>query len=311
MMYRQDYLLVKVGIRIGRNRWFDCVLPEEFSTDRSLAQTVFEDRSSDCTNKDKHRKKKAEVFRICFWKERKHRRSKSTAIGAREGYPESVREGMSYLVGRILNGIDGVNCCGERRCVYGEGTSCLREKGLLSGLWKEYWKVEEFTEYNAYRWVRPLLAETKPMDYVLIGRAACIPRVLDNCAKKMKSLTWLFEGDYQEGDNAIQELIEDFYDDYGLLINLQNIQRKGKAAWREDMAGRTVCVLDFSEQDDMTALTLGENSIWIDFTSSEGKKLKLERRIIGLQYVSLKQYWTDCKRKECIFQNSSTGGNGY
>lgn len=151
----------------------------------------------------------------------------------------------------------------------------------------EGWRFDGFLEAE---WTLHLMGYAASLShFVILGKANCLPEVLDAYARRMKSLVWiLLARQYGPGE---EELVEELYEQYGLAVSVRLLE--AEAAYRRlPMDCRfPVAVLDFSAQDRVSGGDIPKGSLWLDMGASEGKRVCLERRGTQLEYVSLKKEW--------------------
>ena len=199
----------------------------------------------------------------------------------------ALEDSMKKMVQSILDKTEILDDC---TCIYADSVkSLLLRDGLLSELWKRNWEVREFADYQEYRWASLLLPFATQTHFVILGNAPCIPEVTKACARRMKSLRWILpEKDYGE---AVEDFADDFYDDYGLAIEVQTVAGRNGFRTLCLEAVKPICILDFTEEGKLFWGGLASGSVWLDFASMEAKEKRLERLAPGIQYVSLKKLW--------------------
>lgn len=282
-MYREDYLLVKVEMDIDRGQWFGTALPAE---PQPLKEPTSQGRLGWLRRSREIRVRRREYEQM--------RREYERGVGELEAEIQRLAEEVSAAVERT-----GVT--GGVNCVYEAELSFLsRGEEWLAGRWKEFWNIPEFQDYREFRWVKPLLTQAKGPCFILLGTAPCIPLLLPQCARRMKSLHWyLREEDCTE---EIQEFAEDFYVEYGLAITMQPLEGRNVFRTLRLESKEPVCVLDFTEEEKIFAGELAEGSVWLDFSSVEEKGRRVQRLAPGVRYDSLKRRWKQCKRNESRLQ---------
>ena len=188
-------------------------------------------------------------------------------------------------------------------CVY---EAYLKEK-LDRSLWRQYWEIPEFTDYRQYMWVEKLMQYTFPGPYILLGYADCLPRILREHSKSLRSVKWfLKEAQYSSG---VEEFVEEFLEEYGLAIEIHLLAEK--ELWLGVRPGSTfpVNVLDFSGEEKLSACDAARGSVWLDMDSLDGKNRRIESRNPGVSYFSMKKLWKQ-RQKEAICLDT-IGKNGY
>jgi len=218
-----------------------------------------------------------------------------------------VQEEMQMMCSRIFSLIEDRADCA---CVYGDGLkSCLQGGGEIGRLWRECWNVEEFRDGFSLRWVRLLLPEAVCHHFVVLGTAPCIPEVLEECARRMKSLRWVLEKDFLEShEEELEDFAENFYEENGLAVSLEPVSGK-RGYWSIRSDGREcVNVLDFTGGDGCFT-GAAEGSVWLDMGASEEKYRRIRQRSSGVRYVSLKELWRQTQKQwDCL---DTVGKSGY
>ncbi len=232
--------------------------------------------------------------------ERMHRRQQyETSV-------ELLERAIGSLMRTAVKGVGELDFCA---CVYGSGMRKLLLEGTpLAVHWNKAWTVPEFTDYRAYRWSAELLTYATCSRFVVLGVAPDIPLILKSCARRMKSLRWILqEKDY---DEKAKEFIEDFYEDYGLVISVQTVA--GRNAFRALCleSVEPVCILDFTDETKFFFGGLEPGSVWLDFLSAEEKAKRLERLAKKVSYYSLKRLWANENPTKTYFLDS-TDKSGY
>lgn len=275
MLPWEDYLLVKVEMDAQGDRWFGKPLPREPEVPgEPAARGLFR----------RHRAKKK--------LRREYEQRRREYIQGAEALETSVRQ----LAEEVLTALERTEARGEAGCVYDEELKFLCRDGNLSAeLWRRFWNIPEFRDYRELRWVQPLLAEVKGPYFILLGTAPCIPRILEQCARRMKSLCWYLRE--EECTEEVQQFAEDFYVEYGLAIALHPLS--GRNVFRTLCLNfaEPVWVLDFTEEEKIYAGGLKEGSVWLDFSSIEEKKRRVRRLSSGVQYDSLISRWKSASRR--------------
>lgn len=254
----KDYLLVRVGLNVGEDRWFShSFIPSEAP------------------------KKRFGLFLYQWHQKRRLRKEQELAA-------QEIKSLLTEL-GRIAD--DRYDC----RCVYADVVQkCLAapeaaDTNTLSLLWRQYWQFPEFKEYLQLQWMEPLLGNVRLHHFVVLGCADSTPSVLLRCVSRMKSLRWFL----QERDcgQELQDFVEEFYGDYGLAVNLQPLEGERVFSRLLLETVEPVCVLDFTGEPRIPTGGLAKGSVLIDFCSVEEKARRILEREEGLSYFSLKEIW--------------------
>ncbi|MCM1056889.1 MAG: hypothetical protein NC517_04705 [Firmicutes bacterium] len=296
-MYQEDYLFAKVGICADRHSWFGCPLPhaplpaESVQVQSGISQRETcpgeAERGRKCRSHWLGRRRKAREMR------REQRRQQQEYMQRLQEYEEQREEltaSIRQLWEEVFSEVERAGGSGEVSCVYEDSLRFLAEgQGEAARCWSPVWNIPEFRDYKSIRWLQPLLEYVRYSDFILLGTADCVPVILQRLARRMKSLRWYLL--QEELDEKVQGWVEDFYEEYGLAITLQ--QLTGVNAFRQLKleSGEPVCVMDFTEEEKFYAGKLAGGSIWLDFSSVDGKSGRMERQAPEVSYMSLKKYW--------------------
>lgn len=298
----KDYLLVRVGMNVGENRWFShsftpmdltgtAAVGRRFPADDSqghLPAVGSRSRQKDTCPGDTL---KARLRKI--WGRRSRRKIQNQQNRALRKTSEQVCTEIQSFLENLRTCVDDRYEC---RCVYADAVrNCLvntedREKGIwLPMLWRQFWQFPEFDAFLQPQWVEPLLENARLHHYVVLGTAESVYTAILHCASRMKSLRWFL----QERDcgQEIQDFVEDFYGEYGLAASLHPLEgeRVFSRLLLETM--EPVCVLDFTGEPRIPAGGLARGSIWLDFCSIEEKARRMTDREEGISYFSVKEIW--------------------
>ena len=311
LLYCEDYLFVRAGIAATADSWFGRRLPErpekppgnepeegaESAPERSgeapgtMADTFYRRsiRGWLATRRGERRRSRE------AWQRRQEYAGRLLEYEIRR---EAIEDSMSRFIRELLDSAEKAGGTGRFWCVYEDGLQFLTDAVTgIGGCFGMLWNIPEFRDYKDYRWVRPLLGRVdgRYSEFILLGMAECIFGVLGELARRMKTLQWyLREEDLTE---SVQEEIEDFYTEYGLAITVCPL--KGERAFRTLRLASAVpvCVLDFTEEEKLFAGELGQNSLWLDFTSIEEKRRRMGRQAPRVGYESLKRQWGTLEKK--------------
>lgn len=176
-----------------------------------------------------------------------------------------------------------IDAPGESYLVYEEK---LKKTGFQD-LCGYYCKLPEFEDYLQEVWAEPLLAKVKHSAYVVLGFSYCLPEFLWQKGDRMKSIRWilprkLYTQEFSEMESA-------FYEEFGLAIDMRILdsQEEYKKVCLQSRV--PVNVLDFSPEEKIQTADLPEGSIWLDMSSMEEKRRRIEERSTGISYFSLKK----------------------
>lgn len=281
----KDYLLVRVGLNVGEDRWFAHSLMPPVAI--SVVEEQQPAQKPTLLERWQTHRKKREA-------RRRYRRQQEQF---QRELAEAQRELVRFLdeLGHYVEERYDCHCVysdAVRKCL-ADGKDTERElqgkRDGLSALWQKYWFFPEFADYFEPQWVEPLLVYAKLHHFVVLGTSSCIRFILPGCARRMKSLRWfLAERDCTE---ELQDFVEDFYEDCGLAAALQPLEGE-KVFTRLLLETREpVCVLDFSGEPRIPTGGLAPGSIWIDFASVEEKARRISEREESIAYYSMKEIW--------------------
>lgn len=165
----------------------------------------------------------------------------------------------------------------------------------------------EFRGYYEEEWVMHIMQYATLNHFVILGKAECIPRLMLQYVQRMKSLKWvLLQRQYGEAE---EELVEEIYEEYGLAVEVRLLEEEGD--WRRmRLACKIPMVLvDFCEEEKISAADVARGSIWLDMNASEVKRCRLEDRNTGIAYFSLKKEWK--RPQNALYQLDTNSKNGY
>lgn len=290
----KDYLLVRVGMNVGENRWF-----AHAYTLTSTTSTVAA-RPQPCHTLMARLRENRERRRRIHLQKQRRRQFQETR--------EQVRMEIQRFLAELGTSVDDRYEC---RCVYADSVkSCLvlpegRGQGRreadsrktddiaadcwLPALWQQSFPFPEFSAYLQPQWVECLLENARLHHYVVLGTAHSVSTAILHCASRMKSLRWFL----QESDcgQEVQDFVEDFYEEYGLAVTLQPLE--GERAFSRLLLEtlEPVCVLDFTGESRIPAGGLARGSVWLDFCSVEEKARRMMEKGDGVSYFSIKEIW--------------------
>lgn len=214
-----------------------------------------------------------------------------------EGEQETMQENVRKLLAELP-------CIQTALCFLGNNpnwTYCayegaLREK-LDMEIWQQYWSIPEFEEYYLYPWVGILMEQAVCDRYLILGYAPCLGKILLGHAERIRSVTWYLR--QEQYTQAVQNFVEDFYQEYGLAIELHILEEDESWVKVHPSSTVSVNVLDFSGEEKLSACNVAKGSIWLDMDSLEGKSRRIETRNPQITYFSLKKLWKQ-RQKESI-----------
>lgn len=290
----KDYLLVRVGMNVGENRWFS----HSFTPTDTTGTVDAQPRSCN-TLMARLREHRERRRRILLQKQRRRQFQETR---------EQVRMEIQRFLAQLGTRVDDRYDC---RCVYADSVrSCLalpegRGQGRretdsrktddidadcwLPILWQQCFPFPEFDAYLQPQWVEALLENARLHHYVVLGVADSVSTAILHCASRMKSLRWFL----QERDcgQEIQDFVEDFYEEYGLAATLQPLEGERPFSRLLMETLEPVCVLDFTRENRIPMGGLARGSIWLDFCSIEEKARRMTESGEGIFYFSIKEIW--------------------
>lgn len=310
LIYCEDYLFVKAGIAADADSWFGRRLPErpenppgnvpeedaECEPGGTGAPDAWEEmpcrrsiRGWLAARREERRRSRE------TWQRRQEYAGKCLEYEIRR---EAIEDSMSRFIRELLDSAEKAGGTGRFWCVYEDGLQFLTDaETRIGGCFGMLWNIPEFRDYKDYRWVRPLLGRVdgRYSEFILLGMAECIFGVLGELARRMKTLQWYLRE--EELTESVQEGIEDFYTEYGLAITVCPL--KGERAFRTLRLASAVpvCVLDFTEEEKLFAGELGQDSLWLDFTSIDEKRRRMGRQAPRVDYESLKRQWGTLEKR--------------
>ncbi len=125
--------------------------------------------------------------------------------------------------------------------------------------------------------------------FVVLGNADCLPAVLPRYARRMKSLRLtLCE---EEVTEELEELLEELLEEYGIAAAVTRLEERNDYRKLQTLCPFPCNVMDFSGEERIFPSAVPQGSVWLDFSSDDGKRRRMERQGGKVQYVSLKKEW--------------------
>lgn len=320
---REIYYLIKVGMNVEEDHWFGKKLPEV------VEEPEWEPLKGSPLKRRRQRKEQEQaqlrylqylenlqeiamsmenlIQEIIGWKGNESTENIPTGSVRRSNrvYCEYEKRLQDVLIAedkrreeksKICNtesGKEGINSCGKSMNeISGYGND--RHGNRMSALWRSCMTIPEFTGYMKYPWVELLLKKAVHPYFIILGNADCIPRVLKDCALRMKSVVWIGEGRFAEEK---EDFLEDFYLEYGLAITVRKADPvkgyRGLCLKSEFPAN----VLDFTSEERLFGGELPAKSVWLDFASNEGKRDRMRRLSPQIRYESLRKEWHEAQKQ--------------
>ena len=146
-----------------------------------------------------------------------------------------------------------------------------------------------FRGYLEEEWVLHMMKYASFNHFIILGEAECIPTLVLRYVRGMKSLRWfLTKRQFREAESL---LVEDIYEEYGLAVEVRLLEEERDLRKLCLVCKLPTVVIDFCEEERVSAADVAEGSIWLDMTSSETKRHRLEERNTKIAYFSLKKEW--------------------
>lgn len=300
----EDYCLIRLGIPMLL--WKNLKEAENKKTSAE-EQTSGMSESQEQTKKPFRRR-----LKVFFGRRRKKEPEQSfEQTGALKQSDDAEKE-METLRNRLVELMEELRELQIALCLLGNNpywTYCvcedyLREK-IDTACWRKYWAIPEFEDYHEYMWVRKLMQNTIPGHYMVLGYADCLPEILCENAAKMRSFKWFLQE--KEHTQEVQDFIEDFYEEYGLAVEVRTVKEEWVGV--RPSSAVPVNVLDFTREEKLSAWDVADGSIWLDMDSMDGKNRRMEARNPKVSYFSLKKQWK--QRQKEGFHLDTINKNGY
>lgn len=322
----EDYCLIRLGV--------PCLLWKNLKRAEENGKTASQEPISSakqaspvlrkCDGEDMPEGKKQSLWHRwqCIWG-RKRLRQQSAAQSVRQKQQDGVAqtkalsrseeaEELRQLLCRITELMEELKELQIALCLLGNNpcwTYCVYEDYLWERIdtacWRQNWVIPEFTDYREAVWVRKLMQNTVPGQYMLLGYADCLPEILCENAARLRSVKWLLpEREYTQ---KVQQFAEDFYEEYGLVMDIRLLHEEWVRVRPESVV--PVNVLDFTGEEKISACDVADGSIWLDMDSVDGKNRRMETRKPGVSYFSLKKLWK--QRQKQAFCLDTLSKNGY
>lgn len=284
-LYKDNYLLLRIGIE---RTWLEQLkLPgclEVFSEPREEQPVEKPEKGQGGS----------------FWRRRREKKRRLELQRQLEMQRESERQAIlekaKELSGLVLPLTDYPE---ESRVVFEEAL-CRKSFPLL---WQKVCDFPEFDGYMQERWAELLLPYATKPDFLVLGNSRLLQDYLWSRGIRMKSLTWILPGHLYTED--VKQFEEDFLYEYGLAIDMQVIQNGADYRKIPIVSRSCINVLDFSGEDKLNVSGIQAESIWLDMSSSEKKKRRIEVSNPQISYISLKNKWKEAKKDSIVLDTIS------
>ena len=287
---RKTYLLIKIGMDVEPYRWFlQCLPHKQLRPDIDsiggkmpegwdrINPRYFKERQ-EIRRRRKEWKKYEALIDTLMARCRRNVESQLTQM---------MRELSLYVEERF-----------ECWCVYDRAVrDVLYGDDPVAEIWKQSWKMEEFSCFTESRWMQLLLPHAVCHHFIILGEASCIPQILNQCVDRMKSLRWIVDEAYwQTHREELEDFAESFYQEQGLAVAIEQVQGKNGFEKLQPACREPVNILDFTGEDKVSAGWAAKGSIWLDMGSSEEKCRRITQHNTKIQYFSLREKWRQTQK---------------
>lgn len=284
-LYKDNYLLLRIGIE---RTWLEQLkLPgclEVFSEPREEQPVEKPEKGQGGS----------------FWQRRKEKKRRLELQRQFECQKENERQALLEKVKELSTLVlPMIDFPGESHVVYDE----VLERKAFPLLWQKICDFPEFDGYLWERWAELLLPYATKPDFLVLGNSRLLQDYLWSRGIRMKSLTWILPGHLYTED--VKQFEEDFLYEYGLAIDMQVIQNGADYRKIPIVSRSCINVLDFSGEDKLNVSGIQAESIWLDMSSSEKKKRRIEVSNPQISYISLKNKWKEAKKDSIVLDTIS------
>lgn len=157
---------------------------------------------------------------------------------------------------------------------------------------RELLPLPEFDGWLEPEWVRRLLPCAVHTHFIVLGDCPGIREILCELAPRMKSLLWIAP-DVSDRE-LLEDFAEDFYQEYGLAINLRFVPAGGNYGQIRIDSGQyhePVNVLDFTRGKYIPTFCPPEGSVWLSMASVGDRERRIRARGLKVTTLSLKKQW--------------------
>lgn len=234
-----------------------------------------------------------------FFRRRKARKREKELAREREVRRKQLWNRLSQVGELIYPMLDYPD---ESYCVYEEAL----KKTDFHKLWQQYCSFPEFHDYMQDTWAEPLLWYAQHSSYLILGNAFCLPDFLWRKAERMKSLQWILPGKQYTEELAAFE--EDICQEFGLAIDMHVLKSPEEYRRVRLKSKLPVNIIDFSGEERLQTADLPSESIWLDMSSMEEKRRRIEDRKNPMRYFSLKKQWKQPQKGRDYLDTISKNG---
>lgn len=294
-------LLIKIGMDVEPYRWFVQRLPHKQARPEITLTGGKELRGWDWIN-PRYFKERWEVrSRKKEWK-----RYELLVDTLTVRCCANVEDMLAELLKELERYSEDQSSC---QCVYDKAVrSVLLGDNPVAGVWKKMWSAGEFTGYTELQWVQQLMPFAVNHHFIVLGRAGCIPELLQQYADRMKSLRWIMDEAYAgTHSEELEEFAETFYQEQGLAVTMERVQGRCGFEKLQLTCREPASILDFTGEDRISTGWAARGSIWLDMCSSEEKCRRITRRSGEIQYFSLREKWRQTHKKTVFVGTENKG----
>lgn len=295
-----NYMLVKVGMDVEPYRWFIQRLPRRQPKPEITASNGRKLEGWDWINPKYFRERREIRFRRNEWK--RYERLIDTLT---EQCGASAEGLLSELIEELAPYMEERSDCS---CVYEKTVrDILYGDGPAAKVWQKLWRWKEFSLYTEPLWIRELMPFAVNHHFIVLGSDPCIPKLLSQCADRMKSLRWIMDETYGEAHSEeLEDFAENFYQEQGLAVSLELVR---SLETFQLTCGEPSNIFDFTGKDRISAGEAARGSVWLDMWSSEEKCRRFSQHGERIQYVSLREKWRKTQKKS--YRLDTIGKNEY
>ncbi len=294
-----SYLLVRIGMDVDRNRYFEHVLERPYQV--QFGEVLPKKPWRRC-----HRKQYRKQY-IAHCREEVERR-----LERLRQYHKALDETECSLR-TLLRRVMALPEPDSRFHMVYEGNMGFLSKrgqsrmvGSLATLWQQYFSFPEFKDYKTAFWLRPILPEKIEENVLVLGHSKAMYAILERSARKMKELRWiLFQEDVDEG---FWDFVENCYEEHGLVVRYQVISEVTYLGEGISCPEPTT-IFDFTGSIHVTLKNVVRECTWVDVMSAPQKQRQLEGLV---NYNSLHKIWREkLKKYNRFYFLDSIGEKGY
>lgn len=283
---QKTYLLVKIGMDVEPYRWFlQCLPRKQLNPEIPSSEEGGQPGGWRWFSPQSFRRRKE--IRAC---RREWNRYEATVEALMARCRRNMESQLAEMMGELALYVEAHS---DRWCVYDRAVrEVLSGDNPVAELWQREWRTEEFTGYTELRWIQPLMPQIASPHFIVLGAAACIPQLLQQCAGRMKSLKWVIEESYgQAHREELEDFAENFYQEQGLAVTMEQVQGRCGFERMQLFCREPANILDFTGEDKIAVGWAAKGSVWLDLWSSEEKCRRITQRNAGIRYFSLRDKW--------------------